>query len=64
REGMFADIAVFDPQQVIDRATFEVPNQYPDGVKYVIVNGQISVDDGKRTPALAGRALRGPGYRK
>ncbi len=64
REGMFADIAIFDPRRVIDRATFEVPNQYPDGVKYVIVNGQLSVDDGKRTPALAGRPLRGPGYGK
>ena len=62
RDGMFADITIFDPQKVIDRATFEAPNQHPDGIKYVIVNGQISVDDGKRTPALAGRALRGPGY--
>ena len=50
--------------RVIDRATFEVPNQHPDGIKYVIVNGQISVDNGQRTPALAGRALRGPGYRR
>ncbi len=64
REGMFADIAIFDPRRVIDRATFEAPNQYPVGVKYVIVNGQLSVDDGKRTPALAGRPLRGPGYGK
>ena len=64
REGMFADIAIFDPRRVIDRATFEVPNQYPEGVKYVIVNGVISVDDGKRTSALAGRPLRGPGYGK
>jgi N-acyl-D-aspartate/D-glutamate deacylase len=63
-EGLFADITIFDPQRVIDRATFELPNQYPEGVKYVIVNGQISVDDGKRTPALAGKVLRGPGYRK
>ncbi len=62
REGMFADITIFDPRRVIDRATFENPNQHPDGVKYVIVNGQLSVDDGKRTPALAGRPLRGPGY--
>jgi len=64
REGMFADIAIFDPTTVIDRATFEVPNQYPEGVAYVIVNGQLSVDGGKRTAALAGRPLRGPGYRK
>ncbi|HEV7475130.1 MAG TPA: D-aminoacylase [Pyrinomonadaceae bacterium] len=62
RDGMFADITIFDPRQVIDRATFESPNQHPDGIKYVIVNGQLSVDNGKRTPALAGRALRGPGY--
>lgn len=64
REGMYADITVFDPQRVIDRATFEVPNQYPEGIEYVIVNGQISVDQGKRTSALAGRPIRGPGYRK
>jgi N-acyl-D-amino-acid deacylase len=64
REGMFADIAVFDPRRIIDRATFEAPNQYAEGIKYVIVNGQLSVDDGKRTSALAGRPLRGPGYGK
>ena len=63
-KAMFADIAIFDPRRVIDRATFEAPNQYPDGIKYVIVNGQLSVDDGKRTAALAGRPLRGPGYGK
>jgi N-acyl-D-amino-acid deacylase len=64
RAGMFADIVVFDPKSVIDRATFEVSNQYPDGIHYVVVNGQISVDQGKRTLALAGRPLRGPGYGK
>ncbi len=64
RGGMFADITIFDPRRVIDRATFEVPNQHPDGIKYVIVNGQISVDNGQRTPTLAGRVLRGPGYAK
>lgn len=63
REGMFADIAIFNPASVIDRATFEAPNQYPTGVGYVIVNGQLSVDEGKRTSALAGKPLRGPGYR-
>lgn len=63
REGYFADITVFDPKTVIDRATFENPNQYPDGVQYVIINGQITVDGGKRTAALAGRVLRGPGYK-
>lgn len=63
REGMFADITIFDPRKVIDRATFESPNQYPIGIEYVLVNGQISVDKGQRTAALAGRVLRGPGYK-
>ena len=62
REGYFADLTIFDPNTVIDRATFEDPNQYPVGINYVIVNGQIEVDNGKRTPANAGRVLRGPGY--
>ncbi len=64
RPGMFADITVFDPKTVIDRATFESPNQYPEGIHFVLVNGQISVDQGRRTSALAGRPLRGPGYRQ
>ena len=62
REGYFGDITIFDPKTVIDRATFADPNQYPVGINYVIVNGQIEVDNGKRTPANAGRPLRGPGY--
>jgi N-acyl-D-amino-acid deacylase len=64
REGYFADITIFDPKIVIDRATFEDPNQYPVGINYVIVNGQIEVDSGQRTQTLAGRALRGPGYQR
>lgn len=64
REGYFADITVFDPKTVIDRATFEMPNQYPIGIDYVLVNGQIAVDKGQRTAALAGRVLRGPGYKR
>ncbi|HEY3579778.1 MAG TPA: amidohydrolase family protein [Pyrinomonadaceae bacterium] len=63
REGMFADITIFDPNKVIDRATFEQPNQYPVGIEYVLINGQVSVDKGQRTAALSGRILRGPGYR-
>jgi len=63
REGYFADITIFDPKTVIDRATFEEPNQYPVGINFVIVNGQIEVDKGRRTSALAGRVLRGPGYK-
>jgi N-acyl-D-amino-acid deacylase len=64
REGYFADITVFDPKTVIDRATFEMPNQYPIGIEYVLVNGQVAVDKGQRTPVLAGRVLRGPGYKR
>jgi N-acyl-D-aspartate/D-glutamate deacylase len=64
REGMFADITISNPQTVADLATFENPNQYPVGIEYVLINGQLSVDKGKRTPALAGRVLRGPGYKK
>ncbi len=64
QEGMFADVTVFDPAKVIDRATFESPNQYPLGIDYVIVNGKLSVDKGERTSVLSGRVLRGPGYRQ
>ncbi|MGB8509896.1 MAG: D-aminoacylase [Pyrinomonadaceae bacterium] len=64
RPGAYADITVFDPQRVRDLATFEEPNQYPSGIEYVLVNGQVEVDKGARTPALAGRPLRGPGYRR
>ncbi|HEX8424222.1 MAG TPA: D-aminoacylase [Pyrinomonadaceae bacterium] len=63
RAGAFADITIFDPQRVRDRATFEQPNQYPEGINYVVINGQLAVDNGRRTQALAGRILRGPGYR-
>jgi N-acyl-D-amino-acid deacylase len=63
QQGYFADITVFDPQRVIDKATFEVPNQYAEGISYVITNGQVSVDNGKRTNVLAGRVLRGPGHK-
>ena len=62
RQGYFADITIFDPKTVIDRATFEEPNQYPVGINYVIVNGQIEVDNGQRTLVNSGRVLRGPGY--
>jgi N-acyl-D-aspartate/D-glutamate deacylase len=64
RPGMYADITVFDPNTIIDNATFEQPQQLATGVSYVFVNGVAVVDDGKLTNALPGRALRGPGYRK
>ena len=64
RQGAFADITIFDPLTVRDRSTFENPNQYPEGIPFVITNGQLSVDNGQRTSALAGRVLRGPGYKR
>src|SRR5258705_5183491 len=63
RPGMYADITIFDPTTIIDRATFEQPSQLATGVSYVFVNGVPVVDNGVVTIALPGRALRGPGYR-
>ncbi len=63
QEGLFADIAVFNPETIIDRATYENPNQLSTGVEYVYVNGVAVVKAGKVTGAKPGVALRGPGYR-
>jgi len=60
REGFFADIIVFDERTVADRATYEEPTLLAAGMRWVIVNGKLAVDDGKATGVLAGRALRGP----
>jgi N-acyl-D-amino-acid deacylase len=62
--GFAADLTIFDPQTVNARATFEKPNQYSEGIPYVVVNGVFVVDSGKITGATPGRAIRGPGYRK
>jgi len=58
RAGMKADVVVFNPTTVIDRATFEKPHQYAEGVSAVVVNGQLALADGKMTGARAGRTLR------
>ena len=58
RPGLAADVACIDPERVRDTATYEEPRQLPEGIPYVIVNGTIVVDDGRRTDALPGRALR------
>ena len=63
REGMKADIAVFDPATVRDMATFERPHQYAEGVTQVIVNGQVVFDAGRMTDARPGRILYGPARR-
>ena len=62
RPGMFADVTVFDPATVADRATFDHPHQPSVGVTYVFVNGQKVLDHGTLTSARPGRGLRGPGY--
>jgi len=59
---MAADITVFDPNSVADRATFERPHQSSVGFAYVFVNGQKVLDHGTLTAARPGRGLRGPGY--
>lgn len=61
QQGMFADVVVFDPQTIADRATFEQPHQYAVGVKHVFVNGVQVLRDGDHTGARPGRALWGPG---
>jgi len=61
KEGMFADVVVFDPVTISDRATFEKPHQYAVGVKHVFVNGVQVIKDGEHTGAKPGRALSGPG---
>ena len=63
RQGMWADLVVFDPDQVIDRATFSDPHQFPEGIGHVIVNGVVVIRDGEHTGALPGRGLFGPGRR-
>jgi N-acyl-D-amino-acid deacylase len=60
--GMWADVVVFDPEQVRDLATFEAPNQLSAGMQYVLVNGVAVIASGKPTDALPGKVLRGTGF--
>ena len=62
KQGMWADVVVFDPTTVRDRASFDNPNQLSEGMEYVLVNGVPVIDQGKMTGKLPGRILRGPGY--
>lgn len=64
KAGMWADVVVFDPETVRDRATFENPNQLSEGMQYVLVNGVPVIDAGRATKALPGKVLRGPGFVK
>lgn len=61
KEGMYADVVVFDPERIIDRATYRDPHRLSEGVAQVWVNGEAVVRDGEHTGALPGRILRGPG---
>ena len=62
KAGMWADITIFDPATIHDRATFDTPNQLSEGMEYVLVNGVPVIDQGKMTAALPGKVLRGAGY--
>ena len=62
KTGFYADITIFDPATIIDRATYAEPTKSSDGVDYVFVNGQLAFDHGALTGAKAGRALRGPAW--
>ena len=55
---MYADAILFNPLTVNDRATYQEPHQYPEGIPYMIVNGVVTIDEGEHTGALAGRVLK------
>jgi len=58
KEGMWADIVVFDPKKIRDRATYDNPRATPEGIEYVIVNGVISIEKGELTGEKGGKILR------
>jgi N-acyl-D-amino-acid deacylase len=62
KDGMWADIVIFDPEKIRDLSTYENPNQLAIGMDFVLVNGVPVISDGKMTQALPGKVLRGPGY--
>lgn len=64
KEGMAADIVIFDLNEVTDKATFEQPHQFSAGFHYVLVNGQLVIENGKHTGIKSGMTLKGPGFNK
>jgi N-acyl-D-amino-acid deacylase len=60
RPGLAADLVVFDPRAVAERSTFTQPHQYSVGMRYVLVNGQLTVREGQHTKRRAGQVLYGP----
>jgi N-acyl-D-amino-acid deacylase len=63
KEGYFADVVVFDPEEIRDHATFDDPHQYATGVLHVWVNGEQVLKDGEHTGVFSGRVVRGPGWK-
>jgi N-acyl-D-amino-acid deacylase len=61
--GYFADVVVFDPENVRDHATFEEPHQYAQGMIHVFVNGKQVLKDGEHTGATPGKFVKGPGFK-
>ena len=64
KQGMWADVVIFDPEKITDKATFEEPNQLSVGMEFVLVNGVPVIAGGKMTGKLPGKVLRGAGYRR
>ena len=64
QKGHFADIAIFDANEIADKATYEDPKQYAVGMKQVFVNGVQVLKNGEHTGAMPGRIVRGPGWKK
>src|SRR5688572_4074193 len=62
KEGMAADIVVFNENEVTDKATFEKPHQFSSGIKFVLVNGQLVIEEGKHNGTKSGITLKGPAY--
>ena len=62
RDGLKADLVIFNPKTIIDKATFEAPHQYPEGIEYVIINGKIVLERGQFHDLRNGEVLRGPSY--
>jgi N-acyl-D-amino-acid deacylase len=63
KEGFYADLAIFDPNEIQDHATFDKPMQYSTGMVHVFVNGTQVLNNGEHTGALPGRVVKGPGYK-
>ncbi len=64
KPGYYADVVVFNPAAIRDKATYENPHQYAEGVVHVLVNGQLAIKSGEHTGATPGRCVRGPGWSK